>query len=209
MDTKNIFNITSYSYLVSAAANQIYNILKNSSYSDTELVKYTFNFTTGSTKDASPTTNIPVNFNMPMSAYTAPSLDKIKNDLLKFFISLGIKTDDSKPDQAGFVSFINALTFFMNKAIIKRVYNITYNKYHLYYNADRVLNYKKLKTSYQPLGFITEDQITDLYEQAATTSLIQGDPSAVSSSDSLSSSSCSSSSCSSSSSSQFIAYLKI
>ena len=227
-------NVT-YSSLINSAADSLYNRLKNETINNGTVYRDNIvNFSIGAEVNGIGAGNqrrdVTLNEKEIINeTYTPPSKNTIINDITKFMSANGIPTDNTNPTPDGVISFIFALNFFVEKAIIKRAIesnNNTSTQYHLHYKVP-TSSYYKLPYNYSTKNTITTNKINDIYTHLKTTSLLSDNARSVniasgshtSSSSSSSCSSSSSSSCSSSSSSSssscsssssiFIAYFNL
>ncbi len=230
--SNNISNNVTYSKLISSAANSLYNKLVSSSQSKGQYRKNSATFEIGGGVWYGSNQNQEYQDNIVTIScteertedYTAPSVAKITQDINAFMSALNIPTGNTLPTNDGLISFIFALNYFLEKAIIKRTISAENSgvKYHLHYQAPAASSYDPLNHNYPTKNTVTEYKIASIYDQLRGTSLLSDNArktnivsnasSHTSSSSSSSCSSSSSSSCSSSSSSSsslFIAYFNL
>lgn len=220
----NILNETvTYASLIDSAATSLYNKLYGSSVSAGTYRNNSFTFTIGSGVICGEKRSSWVSQERTVTltetekrneTYTPPTKDTIVSDIKNFMSELGIPTDKTTPTPDGVISFFFALNFFVEKAVIKRAITAsddTSSTYHLHYKVPSSSSYTSIPHNYEAQNTITEEKITNIYNQIKTTSLLSDDARGVEISSSAHSSSCSSSSCSSScsSSSSFIVYFNL
>lgn len=209
----NILNETvTYSSLIDAAATSLYNKLSGSSVSAGTYRNNSFTFTIGAghvnKAGTSSAKNVTLTETENRESYTAPTKDTIVSDIKNFMSGLGIPTNNTTPTPDGVISFFFALNFFVEKAVIKRAItasNNTSSTYHLHYKVPSSSSYTSIPHNYEAQNTITEEKITNIYNQIKTTSLLSDNARGVKISSAAHTSSCSSSSCSS----VFIAYYNL
>ena len=207
-----------YASLISSAAAALYSLISNSSVATGTYRNNALSVTIGSgatygTNEAGKSSHAKTvtltETENRSAAYTAPTQATITSDITTFMSGIGIPTGSTVPTSEGALSFFFALNFFIEKAIIKRsitAANGAAATYHIHYQAPSASSYTKLPYSYSMANTVTQEKITDIYNQVKTTSLLSGGVRATS----ISSAAHTSSSCSSScSSSAFIAYFNL
>ena len=141
--------------------------------------------------------------------YTVPTIDEIAEDIAVFMEQLGFPIDNTIPTSDGALSFFFALNYFIEKAIIKRAVTAEDGSevtYHLHYQTPNASDYTKIPFNYALGTTITQEKISNIYNQVKSTSLLSDNARATNLSSAAHTSSSSSSSCSSSA---FIAYFNL
>ena len=177
-----IQNSVTYKGLIESAANTLYNLLKNDSLPQGVYKNTVASFTIGQGVvygSAASSTNQAKTVQLSETevrtdTYNAPSLSTIINDINTFMVNLGIQTDSSVPSNDGLVTFLFALNFFIEKAVIRKNASVTDSgvTHHLHYKAPSAASYDKLKIETSVKNTITEDKIGAIYSQVKSTSLL-------------------------------------
>ena len=206
-------NVT-YTSLIASAANLLYNKLSSSSVSvdDGEYRTDEFTFKVGGVNTSHhgrQEFNITIKETENRSEnYTSPTKDIIVKDITTFMKGVNIPVTNTTPTSDGMISFLFALNFFVEKAVIKRAItapNNSSSEYHLHYKAPSPSLYKNnIPYTYNVQNSVTTEKIDNIYYQLKTTSLLS-DNARKTNVSATHTSSCSSSSCSS----VFIAYFNL
>lgn len=207
-----------YATLITCAAESLYNLLSESSVAAgtfrNNIVSVTIG--TGGTYGTAASGKVTHEQTVTLTEtenrsedYTVPELEVIMQDMCIFLNDLGFPVDNTIPTSDGALSFFFALNFFVEKAIIKRAVTAEEGSevtYHLHYQAPSSSDYTKIPFNYALGTTITQEKISNIYNQVKSTSLLSDNARATNLSSAAHTSSSSSSSCSSSA---FIAYFNL
>lgn len=205
-------NVT-YASLIDSAATILYNKLSSSSVKAGVYRDNAFTFAiggVGTSHHGVQKYNITLRETENRSEdYTSPTKAKIVTDITSFMNGVNIPTNNTTPTSDGMISFLFALNFFVEKAIIKRAItapNNSASSYHLHYKEPSASSYKNsILYTYDAQNSVTTEKIDNIYYQLKTTSLLSDNARKTNIKSAAHTSSCSSSSCSS----VFIAYFNL
>ena len=214
MATSIINNTVTYNSLINITAKTLSDKLANSGVPKKVFRNNTANFTIGENvtcgEDNSKVDqkkDVTLTETESIQAYTPPTVVQITSDIKSFMTSLGFPVTTEVPTSDSLISFMFALNWFIDKAVMQRaVESNTDIVYHLHYKAPLASSYSKIPYSNELADTITTSKIENIYKQISTTNILSDNVRVATLSSSAHTSSSSSSSCSSSS---FIAYFNL